>query len=241
MKVIGYTRVSTAEQARDGLSMETQTHKIKVYCDLHDLELTRIIEDPGQSAKSLDRPGAIEVSAALDQGTEGLVVSKLDRLTRSLKDWAYLIDRYFGDKVKNPRKLLSVSDSIDTRTATGRMVLNLMMTIYQWEREIIAERTKEALATKHMNGERCGRWIRYGHQLDPSREIHKDSGLPVYLTEESGQQEVIARIVAMREQGLSTRSIAHYLDELGIETATGNRIWSHTTIARILARAAAKS
>ena len=241
MKVIGYTRVSTVEQARDGLSLETQVHKIRVYCDLHDLELGRIIADPGESARSLDRPGAAEVFAALDQGAEGVVVSKLDRLTRSLKDWAYLIDRYFGDKVKNPRKLLSVSDSIDTRTATGRMVLNLMMTIYQWEREIIGERTADALATKHMNGERCGRWVRYGRRLDPSREIHKESGLPVYLIEDPAQQEVINRIVAMRGEGLSTRSIARYLEELGIETATGKRTWSHTMIARVLARASARA
>jgi site-specific DNA recombinase len=142
LKVIGYARVSTEEQARDGVSLSAQRTKVGLFCQLHDLELVRVVEDPGVSAKSLDRPGLAEVLELLDSGAaDGVVIAKLDRLTRSLRDWLRLIEKYFGERVRTPRKLFSVGDSIDTRTAAGRLVLNVLMSVAQWELETISERT----------------------------------------------------------------------------------------------------
>ena len=99
MAVIGYPRVSTDEQARDGKSLEVQTDKIRMYCELHELNLLRIIPDAGVSAKSLDRPGIKLVIAALASGeADGVVITKLDRLTRSLADWSSLIEFYFNER-----------------------------------------------------------------------------------------------------------------------------------------------
>ena len=154
MRVIGYVRVSTEEQGKEGVSLALQEAKIKEYCRLYELDLARIESDPGFSAKTLDRPG---IKSALDDlrrtktvrkadthSFDGIVIYKLDRLTRSISNWDQLIQEFFNEKAG--KRLFSVSDQIDTRTANGRMFLNLIMTIAQWEREIIAERTAEAPA-----------------------------------------------------------------------------------------------
>src|SRR5438309_2355161 len=78
MRVIGYVRVSTDEQASHGVSLAAQAEKVRAYCALYDLELVELIDDPGASAKTLDRPGLARALAALDRGeVEGLVVAKL--------------------------------------------------------------------------------------------------------------------------------------------------------------------
>ena len=153
MKAIGYIRVSTDEQAREGISLAAQEAKIRAYCDLYDLDLVRVVVDAGVSAKTLHRPGLGEALAALDGGeAEALVIAKLDRLTRSVADWGTLIDRYFAKRCA----LLSVADQIDTRTAAGRLVLNVLVSVAQWEREAIGERTVAALAHKKTLGEHVG-------------------------------------------------------------------------------------
>ena len=137
MKVILYCRVSTREQADSGISLDAQRAKLTAYADLYDLDVVEVVEDAGESAKSLKRPGLQRALDMLRSGSaEGLAVVKLDRLTRSIGDWQTLIDDHFGDR----SQLFSVADSIDTRTAAGRMVLNILLSVAQWEREAIGER-----------------------------------------------------------------------------------------------------
>ena len=140
MRVIGYTRVSTEEQSRSALSLESQETKIRAYCPIYDLDLVRIVSDPGCSGKDLDRPGMAEVLAALRRrkgGIDGVVIVKLDRLTRSIGDWDDLIREFFQPRAG--KRLFSVGDSIDTGTAAGELVLNVLMAVAQWERKAIAE------------------------------------------------------------------------------------------------------
>ena len=97
----GYARVSTAEQSHDGVSLDAQREKIRLYAELYGLDLIEMVTDAGVSAKTLDRPGLIHVLGLLERGeATGLVVYKLDRLTRSLGDWTILIDRFFGERGK---------------------------------------------------------------------------------------------------------------------------------------------
>jgi len=145
MRVIGYIRVSTEEQSTKGVSIDAQRAKLEAYAALYDLELVDVISDAGFSAKTLNRPGLQTVLAKLDNGdADALLVYKLDRLTRSVSDMGTLINNYFGSKFN----LLSVSDQIDTRSAAGRLVLNVLTSVAQWEREVISERTHTALAHK---------------------------------------------------------------------------------------------
>jgi DNA invertase Pin-like site-specific DNA recombinase len=122
-RVVGYIRVSTDSQADGGISLAAQRTKLEAYAVAMDLDLVEVCEDAGYSAKSIKgRPALTRALATLDSGdADGLLIVKLDRLTRSVRDLGDLVDRYFGSKFL----LLSVGDSIDTRTAAGRLVLNL--------------------------------------------------------------------------------------------------------------------
>jgi hypothetical protein len=104
---------------------------------------------------------------------------KLDRLTRSVRDLGALLDGYFHDRFA----LLSVMDSIDTRTAGGRLVLNVLASVSQWERETIAERTRTALAFKREQGVKLGR--------RPIEEVREDGA------------EIVARVAALQREGLN--------------------------------------
>jgi site-specific DNA recombinase len=223
--VIGYLRVSTEEQANDGLSLTLQEHKVRGYCELYGLDLVRIETDAGVSAKSLEREALGRVLDDLGRwNADGIVVYKLDRLTRSIRDWAYLIERFFDDKAG--RRLFSVQDSIDTRTAAGRMVLNLFMTVYQWERETIVERTKDAMQGKIARGERAGR-IRFGYDL---------AGDGRTLVPNPRQQEAITFMKQWRDENKTYREMIELLTELGIETKEPGAIWRPGVIHRILTR-----
>src|SRR5437868_1373044 len=97
-RVVGYVRVSTDMQAQEGVSLEAQRARLKAYCVAQDLTLIEIIADEGLSAKSLDRPGLRRALSMLDRyEAQGIVVLKLDRLTRSVKDLGFLCDTYFRD------------------------------------------------------------------------------------------------------------------------------------------------
>jgi DNA invertase Pin-like site-specific DNA recombinase len=166
MKAIAYLRVSTEDQAAKGVSLQAQRAKVAAYADLYDLELIAVIEDAGVSAKTLDRPGLRQALAMLARGeARALVVMKLDRLTRSVRDLGALVDSYFA---AGKNALLSVSEQIDTRSAAGRLVLNVLASVAQWEREAIVERTTVALAHKRSRGERVGS-IPYGYRVGPDR------------------------------------------------------------------------
>lgn len=226
MKVVGYIRVSTEEQASSGQSLDAQRAKLTAYAALYDLELVEIVEDAGVSAKTLNRPGLQRALELLDSGeAEGLLIAKLDRLTRSVGDWQILIDEHFSERAG--RMLFSVADSIDTRTAAGRLVLNVLLSVAQWERETIAERTADALQHKIGRGERCGK-IRFGYDL-------ADDGRT--LVANPTEQEAIHLIRELRSAGESLRDIAKELERRGVKTKEGQP-WKHTSVKRILSRVA---
>lgn len=204
LRVLGYIRVSTVHQKRSGISLAAQRKKLKAYADAMDFELVGIVEDAGQSAKSLRRPGLVEVLDRMESHeVDGVVVVKLDRLSRSLKDLGVgnLIDKYF----KTGWQLLSLTDNIDTSSAGGRMILNVLMSVAQWEREAIGERVRDSHAEKRARGEKIG-CLKYGYR------VGKDGKklLPV-----AKEQEVIKMARRLRGRGNSYQSVADKLAERG--------------------------
>jgi len=128
-RTIAYVRVSTDKQADRGVSLDAQRAKVKAYAELYDLDLAEVIVDAGESAKSLDRPGLKRALGILKAGdAEALLVVKLDRLTRSVVDLGTLVERYFAP---GKAALLSVGEQIDTRSAAGRLVLNVLASVRQ--------------------------------------------------------------------------------------------------------------
>jgi DNA invertase Pin-like site-specific DNA recombinase len=220
MKAIGYVRVSTQEQVEGGVSLDNQESKIKAYAICKDIDLVEIIQDPGCSAKDLIHRAGIQrvINLVKTKEIDAVVIYKLDRLTRSVKDLGYLIEIFEKSEVD----LMSVQDSIDTSTAAGRLVLNVMGSVAQWEREVIGERTGEALAYKKANNQVYGE-IPYGYRKEGES-----------LVMDSGEQENIKLMKSLREQGHSYRQIAKKLEQEGILTKKGLTKWNHKTVKCIL-------
>ena len=226
MRVLAYCRVSTSEQRDTGVSLDAQQAKTAAYAALYNLDIVETIVD-AESAKSLDREGLQRALALLRANkADGILILRLDRITRSVADWQTLIDHYFSEK--GGKQLYSVNDSISTRSAAGRMVLNLLVTISQWEREAIAERTRDALQHKIRNGQRVGK-IRFGFDLAPDG---------ITLGENPAEQQTLAFMRNLRAAGHTLRQIAAELTALNIPTKERKPRWTHTAVAYILARAA---
>ena len=225
-RTVAYLRVSTDKQAEHGVSLDAQRAKVEAYASLYDLDLVAVEVDAGASAKSLDHRPALDRALALLAAAEAdaLLVVKLDRLTRSVRDLGELVERF----QRGGWALLSVGEQVDTRTAGGRLVLNVLASVAQWEREAIGERTRAALAHKRANGEKTGGAAPYGYRL-------AEDG--IHLEPEPSEQEALALILALRADGLSLRAVAARLNADAVP-ARGSR-WHPTTVAVLVKREAA--
>ena len=220
MKAIGYVRVSTEQQADRGVSLNAQAEKIRAMAVVHNAELLDIIVDGGESAKSLQRPGMERLLNLVDaKSVQAVVVAKLDRLTRSVKDLCELLDRFDRRGIA----LISVAESLDTSSAAGRLVLNIMTAVSQWEREAIGERTRDAMNHKRTNGERVGN-IRFGYRLGADgRHIEPDPA----------EQVILREVRQLRQSGHSMRRIATELNQRSLRTRRGSA-WRLESVARIV-------
>ena len=150
---VGYCRVSTDEQGDSGLGLAAQRAAIEAECNRRGWNLVAIHEDV-LSGKTLKRPGVAEALSAVESGEAGaLIVAKLDRLSRSLVDFAGLMARAHAGRWN----LVALDLGIDLSTPAGEFMANVMASAAQWERRIIGQRTREALAVKRAQGVRLGR------------------------------------------------------------------------------------
>lgn len=220
-RAVAYLRVSTDKQADRGVSLEAQRAKVEAYAALYDVELVDVVVDAGASAKSLDREGLTRALSMLRTGAaDALLVVKLDRLTRSVRDLGELVDGYFAN---GKAALLSVSEQIDTRSAAGRLVLNVLASVGQWEREAIGERTAAAMAHKAAQGDYCGGLVPYGYAAQDGRLV------PV-----EAEQAVLAAAREAKAAGLSFRAVARELAARGFRNRAGGA-FSHVHVARMVA------
>ena len=220
MKTVGYVRVSTDKQADHGVSLEAQAEKIRAMAVVHSSELLDIIVDGGESAKSLNRPGMARLLALVEAGeVQVVIIAKLDRLTRSVKDLCTLLERFERRGVS----LVSVAESLDTGTAAGRLVLNIMTAVSQWEREAIGERTRDAMGHKRRQRERVGN-IAFGYRLALDG---------VHVEPDDAEQASIAAIRKLRASGRTLRQIAADLNHEGRRTRRGSE-WRLESVARVV-------
>ncbi|MCH8824256.1 MAG: recombinase family protein [Planctomycetes bacterium] len=220
-KAIGYVRVSTTDQADNGVSLEAQRIKIEAYAAIHDLELVEVIADGGFSAKSLARPGMAKLLKIIrGRKINVIIIAKLDRITRSVRDLGELVDLFKRSGVE----FASVADHIDTSTASGRLVLNVMGSVSQWEREAVGERTSEALAVMRSNGKRISRFAPYGFKLNGNGVV-----------EDADEQKACRAIHKLRQDGLSLRRIGAELERRGFCSRSGS-VLSAQTINTVLKR-----
>ena len=213
MRAIAYARVSTEEQASNGVSLDLQEAKLRAYAEAKDWSLVEVICEDA-SAKSLNRPGFQGVLSQIKaKEIDALLCYKLDRLTRSVSDLDHLT-RTMND---HGVALVSLSESLDGTTAAGRMMMNLLAVVSQWEREAIGERTRAALNHKKANGQVYARvpfgYRRNGNRLEPVAE----------------ELIVVRRMREWQEGGVSLREIARRLNAEGVPSKLGGR-WSHRTV-----------
>lgn len=221
-KAIGYIRVSTADQANEGISLEAQAAKIRAYCELNDLELLTIFEDAGKTGKNMGRAGIQEALAMLQSGqANALVVYKLDRLSRKTSDTLEAIEAIETAGAA----FHSITEKVDTKSALGKFFLTITAAFAQMERDVISERTKEALSYKKSQGQHLGA-VPFGYRLNGQA-----------LEQAEQEAAIIARIVTLRESGQTLQQIADVLNAEGQATKRGGR-WYPTTIKNILKGAA---
>jgi len=208
-RALGYCRVSTGGQVDSGAGLDAQRAALQAEADRRGWKLELVIED-GLSGKNLNRPALSAALARLDNGAaDVLMVSKLDRLSRSVKDFGVLLDR----AAKRKWSVLCLDLGVDTTTPVGEFTANVVVSASQYERRLIGQRTKDALAAKKASGARLGR---------PRQ-------LPT---------EVMSRIVRAKAEGGSLAGIARELTSEGVATAQGGQRWYASTVAAVLRSAA---
>lgn len=220
---VGYARVSTEEQARDGVSLDAQRARIKAYAEAKGLKLLDVLADEGVSGKSLERPALKHLLDCCQRGGVGhVIVWKLDRLTRRTRHLLSLVeDLFLARKIE----LHSVSESLDTSTPHGRFVLTLFGGLAQMERELIADRTRSALAYKREQGQPTSH-----PPLGFATNGRRQRMVPV-----PEELATVRRILTLWRQGRSYRAIAAQLDADGARTKQGGQ-WHHWTVAKVVQR-----
>ena len=213
MKVIGYVRVSTEEQAREGISLEAQKHKITAWAEALDGELLFIAEDAGISGKLIrNRDGLRRAIEATCAQKAVLVVYSLSRLSRSTRDTLMVADKL--DKAG--ADLVSLSERIDTTTAAGKMVFRMLAVLNEFERDQISERTSAILQHKKAMGEVYSP-IPYGFKREGSKLVPCEE-----------ERRVIGEIAVLKKRGMSLRAIASELNVAGIPAKKGGKWYAST-------------
>jgi DNA invertase Pin-like site-specific DNA recombinase len=203
---IAYVRVSTAEQADSGASLEAQTVALVEAAERKGFRV-EVIREEGKSGKSLRRRPAL--AGALERLRKGeaqaLYAQRLDRLSRSVSDFAHLLER-----ASREGWTVAVLDAdVDTGSPSGEFLVNVLAAAAQYERRIIGARTRDALAQRRREGVRLGR----------------PSTLPA---------DVLARMTAERREGKSFRAIAEALNTEEVPTAHGGAQWHASTVQKAL-------
>ena len=221
-QAIGYIRVSTEQQATEGVSLEAQKAKIAAWCVTNGYELVNVFVDAGISGKSMDkRPGLQDALKSLSKGM-ALVTYSLSRLARSTKDAISI-----GETVaKKKADMASLSEQIDTTTAAGKMMFQMLAVLAEFERNLVAERTTNALQHKKATNQKYTNITPYGFEAIEGR-----------LVRVQAEAAVVAEIQAARAGGNTLQSIADSLNGRGIPTKTG-KIWQPATIHLLMKRTA---
>jgi len=218
IRAVGYVRVSTEDQAREGISVKMQRKKIGAYCQLNDLFLMGFFEDEGISAKSIsNRPGLQKLLKMVDRKeTDAVVIYKLDRMFRNTVDALTTAQHFEHQGIA----MHSITEKLDTKSAIGKFFFSLMASLAEMERNQISERTRDALNHKRLNGEQIGT-IPFGQRLDP--ETNK-------LVACESELSIINHISELRNRKkLSFGKIAKDLNSQNIFTRRGT-LWTPITV-----------
>lgn len=237
MKAVGYIRVSTEEQAREGVSLDAQHRRIEAWAVAQDAELVGFKGDEGVSGTIAPekRPGLQQVLGMLAVGAvDTLVVLKLDRLSRKTRDVLDLVEL----SRKQNWSLVSVSESLDTSTAAGRLVVTVLAALAEMERDQIAERTVAALQEIRAQGRATSRFTPWGlRTVDDQFEVQKGDHRP--LKEHAIEMELLHYVNRIREAGGGggARRVANVLNSARWRNPRTNMDWTKRQAERLIVAA----
>jgi len=219
MKAIGYVRVSTDKQVREGVSVENQVERIKEFCDRDNLELVDIIRDEGISGgKNRTRKGFVNLLEKIETDEiDAVVLYSLERLSRDMLTILSL-ERYLDEFDVT---LYTVEGKIDTSTIDGWMSFSMKAFMGEMERRQVRSRTKKAMEHMKKNGRVVGD-IPFGFEREGD-----------LLVEIPGEQSMITQINEMYSHGMNLSSIVRTLNRDGITTRSGNE-WDTTQVRRLI-------
>ena len=204
-RAIGYIRVSTEEQARSGLGLDAQRNAITAAATTRGWHLVDVIVDAGVTGSKAHRPGLDTARERMARReADYLVVAKLDRLSRSIRDGADVIEQ----ANRQGWSLVDLGSGVDMSTPAGEMVAGVLLSAAQYERRLIGQRTREGLAVARARGARIGQPTTYS-------------------------DETLRRVKALKAEGMSLRGIAERLTNDGIPTAKGGA-WHASSVRSVL-------
>ena len=225
-QAVGYIRVSTEEQATEGVSLEAQELALRAYAAMRGFELVELVRDEGVSAgKALAaREGGRRVLELVRGRKVAAVIGwKLDRLFRDCADCLTVTKDW--DRRSVSLHLVDLGgQAVDTSSAMGRFFLTVMAGAAELERNQVRDRTAAAMQHKAHKGEHTGGRVPYGYQLEGER-----------LVEDAAEQAVLAVAMAAHAEGLSLRAIGRRLAEHGFTPRTG-KSWHASTVRQIVKR-----
>ena len=221
-QAIGYIRVSSAQQAQEGVSLEAQQAKIEQWCSANGYELVNVFKDEGISGKRMDtRPGLQDALASVKKGN-AFVFYSMSRVARSTKDMLAI-----GELItKKKADMVSLIENIDTTSASGKMMFQMLAVLAEFERNLGGERTANVLQNKKANNQKYCNKTPYGFKRVDDR-----------LEQVKQEVMVVAEIQQARAKGQTLQSIADGLNSRGIPTKT-NKQWQPATIHLLLQRTA---
>ena len=223
MRLVGYTRVSTVEQARGGVSLQMQKAKIELYARLEpEMNLIEVISDPGCSGSSIQgRPGMQRVLELVKaKQIEAVAVFKLDRLSRSTIDMLEMARFMARHKVA----LHSISEKLDTASAIGKFFFTLLSALAEMERQMTRERILTAFSHKRERGEPLNGNPEYGYEIIGNKVVPS-----------LREQKTMRRIRALRSRGLTLDAIGTVLTKEG-KLNRKDKPFARTQIHNILTR-----
>jgi DNA invertase Pin-like site-specific DNA recombinase len=213
-----YTRVSTEDQAKEGFSLDAQLDKLKSYCKARDWIIAEDYIDDGYSGRDIKRPAYKRMMEEIDKW-DILLVIKMDRIHRNSKNFMLMMEHL----KKEGKEFVSMTESLDTSTAMGRFVMDIIQRIAQLESEQIGERVYIGMDQKARTvGGVLGFNIPYGYDYsDGKLQIIED------------EARVVRDIYSWYKEGKSMGEITKTLNNTKIPTKKGG-FWAKKTISKIL-------
>ena len=223
-KVAVYLRVSTEEQAREGYSLGAQRETLETYCEIHDFEIVDVYIDDGYTGRNTNRPAYRRMMEDID-AWDAILVLKMDRIHRNTRNFIEMMDNL----KKKGKDFISKQEKLDTKTAMGNFVMQLIQGIAQLESEQIGERTRdgmrekaEGLAYSDDKKRTMGFTPPFGYRIDDGK-----------LVDDFNEQYVVDLIFKLYASDETMDSICYSLNQQGLLTRKGNP-WNKFNLRNIL-------